>query len=142
MRGNGGSDRNNFVPGESSGNHDLSHHGGDPAKYGPYQMINQWDMEQFAYLVQQMAEADDGDGKLIDNVLAFYSSEIGDGDAHNHDNLPVVVAGHAGGLVRGDRYIVAPTRTPIANLFATMTNMVGAGSSFADSTGMLSALTS
>jgi hypothetical protein len=103
--------------------------------------VNAWDVEQFVYLVQRLAETDDGAGKLIDNVLAFYSSEIGDGNAHNHDRLPVIVAGHAGGRVRGDRHIVAPERTPIAKLSASMTNMVGAGGSFADSTGVLSALT-
>ncbi len=141
MRGNGGSNRSGFVSGVGEGLHDLSHHAGDQYKLDQYQKVNQWDVQQFAYLVQRMAEVDDGQGKLIDNVLAFYSSEIGDGNAHNHDKLPVILAGHGGGI-RGDRYIVAPTKTPVANLFATLSNIVGAGTQFADSTGMLSALTS
>ncbi len=140
MRGNGGSGRSGFTPGVSEGHHYLSHHESNRYKLEQYAKVNAWDVAQFAYLVQRMAETDDGHGKLIDHVLAFYSSEIGDGDRHNHDRLPVVVAGHANGQVPGGRYIVAPDRTPIANLFATMTNMVGAGTRFADSTGLLSGL--
>ncbi|HSI06563.1 MAG: DUF1552 domain-containing protein [Myxococcota bacterium] len=142
MRGNGGSGRSGFAPGVAEGHHDLSHHEGNTYKLDQYAKVNTWDVQQFAYLVQRMAETDDGNGKLIDHVLAFYSSEIGDGNAHNHDRLPVIVAGHANGQVTGGRHIVAPDRTPIANLFATMTNMVGGGNRFADSTGLLSALTS
>ena len=141
MRGNGGSGRGGFAPGVSEGHHDLSHHEDNGYKLDPYAKVNAWDVQQFAYLVQRLAETDDGNGKLIDHVLAFYSSEIGDGNAHNHDRLPVLLAGHANGKVPGGRYIVAQDRTPIANLFATMTNMVGAGDRFADSTGLLSALT-
>lgn len=141
MRGNGGSGRSGFAPGVSEGHHDLSHHEGNQYKLDQYQKVNQWDVEQFAYLVQRLTETDDGEGKLIDNTLAFYSSEIGDGNAHNHDKLPVILAGHGGGRVRGDRYIVPTGRTPVANLFATMLDIIGAGTSFADSTGLLSTLT-
>ena len=35
----------------------------------------------------------------LDNSVVFCSSEIEDGDAHRHSNLPVVIVGGAGGAL-------------------------------------------
>ncbi len=140
MRGNGGSYLSNFAPGAPSAHHYISHYQENGGVREQYAAVNRWDAEQFAYLVQRLAETDDVEGKLIDNTLAFYSSEIGDGNVHNHDKMPVMLAGHAGGAIRGGRYVALPSQTPIANLYATFLQIAGAGASFGGSTGTISAL--
>lgn len=81
-------------------------------------------------------------GALLDNSLVFFSSEIADGNAHDHDNLPVLLAGGGGGAVTPGRHLVYPRNTPIANLFLSMLRSVGVNdSSFgADRTGPLANL--
>ena len=58
--------------------------------------------------------------------MVFFSSEISDGNRHNHNDLPVLMAGSGGGAWTTGRHIVYPDRTPIANLFIRMLNELGA----------------
>ena len=121
MLGNGGSNRNyNFI-GVSGAHHELSHHGNDADKIEDLTVIDTWEVQQFASLVRQLGEINDADGsRLIDNTLAFFSSEIEDGNSHRHHNLPILLAGGGCGAHRPGRHIQVADRTPLANLFLTM----------------------
>jgi len=96
-----------FLGVDSSNYHnDISHHGGDPAKLDAIQTVNTFYATQFAYLLDKLAKATDVDGSpVLDNCAIIFTSEFGDGDNHYHYDLPVVVAGRAGGAFATGRHI-------------------------------------
>ncbi len=124
------------VPGA---HHEISHHQNDPQNFAYLEIINRWEMEQFAKLITRLKQIPEGDGSILDNSLIFLSSEISDGNAHNHNNLPVILAGSACGKVTPGRHVVYEGEPPIANLFLSMLDMFGTPQeSFGDdSTGLL-----
>jgi hypothetical protein len=92
--------------------------------------------------LKKLNASPDGEGTLLDHCMIVYGSGIGDGNRHNHDNLPVLVAGKGGGTIRTGRHIRVPDETPMANLFVSMLERVGAATDrFGDSTGSLPGLT-
>jgi hypothetical protein len=88
-----------------------------------------------------MKAVEESNGSLLDNSIVFFSSEIADGNSHKHVNLPVLVAGRAGGQLNPGRHIQYQNQ-PIANLFVSFMNMMGVpGNTFgADGTGPLADL--
>jgi len=78
------------------GHHDLSHHQGDAEQIAGLEVIGRWEVEMFARLLERLDATADGDGTLLDHTLALFSSELSDGNAHAHDDLPTVLAGRAG----------------------------------------------
>lgn len=126
MMGNAGSYRGHPHLGISEAHHELSHHGGDADKIDKLVTIAQWEIEEFAYMVQRLAEVEEADGsRLIDNTLAMLSSEIEDGDSHYHRNMPVLLAGAGGGTVTPGRHIRYGAEEPIADLFIAMLSSFG-----------------
>ncbi len=123
------------------GHHDLSHHGNDAKKLEKIAKINKFHMEQFAYLVSKMKAVKEPNGTcLLDNVMLVYGSANGDGNRHNHDDLPILLVGKGGGTIESGRHIVFPKRsdTPITNLYLALFERMGApAKSFGDSTGVL-----
>ena len=67
--------------------------------------INAWEFAQLGHLLQQLDGVDEGAGTLLDNTLVFFSSECGDPNSHSSDDVPIVIAGKAGGAVRPDRLL-------------------------------------
>ena len=88
-----------------------------------------------------MAADKESDGStLLDNVMLVYGSGIGDGNRHNHDDLPVLLLGKGGGTIEGGRHLVFPRRsdTPLMNLYLSLFDRMGAPTErFGDSTGRL-----
>lgn len=129
------------MVGVPDGHHDLSHHGRNPDKLGKIKKINTYHMEQFAYLLGKLRDAKEVDGSsLLDHVTMVYGSGIGDGDRHNHDDLPVLLVGGGGGTIQGGRHLVfdKKTDTPLMNLYLALFERMGAGTArFGDSTGVL-----
>lgn len=138
---NDGSNRSYKMIDVSEGHHELSHHGNDAAKLAKIKKINTFHMEQFAYLVGKMKAVKEPNGtSLLDSVMLVYGSGIGDGNRHNHDDLPILLVGKGGGTVEGGRHLVFPKRadTPLNNLYLALFERMGAPSkSFGDSTGVL-----
>ncbi|MCB9763987.1 MAG: DUF1552 domain-containing protein [Alphaproteobacteria bacterium] len=124
MQGNGGSSRSHDFLGISDAYHDLSHHGGDPDTLALLTTIGTWEISQLATLIERLAAAEDAHGPLLDNCLVHFSSEIADGDSHYHVDLPVVLAGYGGGVVRPGRRLTLDDR-PVADLFLTMLQAAG-----------------
>src|SRR5579862_390269 len=120
------------------GHHSLSHHGGNVEKTDKIQKIDQFYVEQFSYFVQKMRSIPDGDGTLLDNSMLVYGGAIGDGNRHNHDELPILLAGKAQGTIASGRHLRYPRGTPLCNLFLSMLDRVGVREdSFGDGTGRL-----
>ena len=87
------------------GHHDLSHHGGDAKKHEKLKIINRFHVEQFAYLLGKLKSIPEGPGSLLDNAMIVYGSGISDGDRHNHDDLPILMAGKGGGTIKPGRHL-------------------------------------
>ena len=100
--------------------HGLTHHQGDKEKIEKVTQINCFHAKQLAYLLRKMKSTPDGDGTLLDHVMITYGSGLSDGNAHDHANLPLVVAGRGCGKLRPGRFIGYPKETPMANLFVGM----------------------
>jgi hypothetical protein len=139
--GNDGSNRSYREGGVPEGHHDLSHHGGDPAKHAKLKVINRFHVAQFAYLLERLKAAPEGAGTLLDHCLVVYGSGISDGDRHDHEDLPVLLAGRGGGAAAPGRHVRYPGGTPLNNLYLSLLDGVGVRlDSFGDSTGRLGAL--
>jgi hypothetical protein len=142
MLANEGSNRSYRQIDVPEGHHDLSHHGGDAAKHAKIRTINRYHVTQLAYLLEKLKAIPEGDGTLLDNCMIVYGSGIGDGNRHNHDNLPVLLAGKGGGSLRTGRHVRFSDETPMANLFLSMLERVTVQTDrFGDSTGTLPYLT-
>lgn len=124
MLGNAGSNLSYPLLEVPEGHHDLSHHGKKPEKLGQLRKVNRFQVERFAKFVARLKELPDADGKLIDKSCVMLGSGIGDGDRHNHDDLPIVVAGR-GLSLRGNQHLVVPRETPLANLYLTLAQRGG-----------------
>jgi hypothetical protein len=91
-----------FIEGVRGALHlDLTHNGKAPELKAMYLKTNQFHMQQFVYLVQKMKSIDEGGRSLFDSSLLMFASNLYDGDAHGADQMPIVLAGHAGGLQTG-----------------------------------------
>jgi hypothetical protein len=138
---NDGSNRPYRMIGVSEGHHELSHHGKDPKKLEKIKKINSFHIEQFAYLLGRLQSVKESNGtSLLDNSMIVYGSGIGDGDRHNHDDLPILLAGKGGGSIEGGRHLVYPKRsdTPLMNLYLAIFERMGVPTArFGDSTGIL-----
>jgi hypothetical protein len=122
----------------TDGHHDLSHHGGDEHKKQKIAKINTFHMKQFAYFIDKMRGIKEGEGSLLDNSMIVYGSGLADGNAHAHDNLPVLLAGRGGGTITPGRHVKVAKETPMTNLFMSMLDRMHAKvDRIGDSTGLL-----
>lgn len=125
----------------TGGHHDISHHGKDPNKLASKKAIDRYHAEQLAYILKRMSEIEEPNGSMLDNSMVVYGGGISDGDRHNHNDLPTLIAGGAGGKLPGGRHLVFPERTPMNNLFLSMLDWMGADvEQLGDSTGKLQGL--
>ncbi|GDX91811.1 MAG: DUF1552 domain-containing protein [Planctomyces sp.] len=120
------------------GHHDLSHHGNDAAKKEKIRRINLFHMRQLAYLLEKLNGVQEGDGSLLDHCMLAYGSGIHDGNAHNHEDLPLVLAGGGCGTLTPGRHVKFATETPLSNLWLSMlARMEVSWDRLGDSTGPL-----
>lgn len=141
MFANAGSNRSYRPIDVPDGHHDLSHHGGNAEKHAKIRKINRFHVQQLSYLLQKMKATPDGQGTLLDNTLLVYGSGLSDGDRHNNENLPVLLAGHGGGTVDPGRHLRVREETPMCNLYMSLLERFGTPVDFiGDSTGLLPGL--
>jgi len=133
----------------TSGHHDISHHMNDPAMIAQLAKIGAWEMQQLAYFFSKLKALPDsvGDQNVLYNSAVFCSSDISDGNRHNHDDMPIVLGGHGGGkLTPGQHVSFTPAmksmpKQKVSNLLVTMLETAGVtGAQFGDSTGPLTGL--
>jgi hypothetical protein len=128
--------------GVAEGHHDLSHHGNSAEKKEKILKIDRFHTEQLSYVLDKLKSVREGEGTLLDHCLLAYGSGNSDGNAHNHNNLPVLLCGRGGGTVKPGRHIRYRDETPIANLWMSMLERVDVRVPFlGDANGVLSGLT-
>ena len=141
MLGREGSLRTYPEIGVPDPHHPLTHHRDNPEWIEKVTKVNVLHMELFAKFIAKLAATPDGDGTLLDHSIVIYGSGIADGNKHTHEDLPVVVAGHGGGLL-GGRHLMYPTNTPMTNFYLTMLDRIGVKEeTIGDSTGRVEHLT-
>jgi hypothetical protein len=139
MMGNGGSVQTYPDIGVSRAHHEISHHQKDAGKLEDLTKINIHHVELFSYMLQRMKSLNDGTGSLLDNSMILYGSAIGDGDKHNHDDLPILLAGRGGGSITSGR-VINKTHN-MCDLFLAMAARAGCVlQSHGDSTKMMEGL--
>jgi hypothetical protein len=120
--------------------HALSHHGNDPEKIAKLTKINILHMEQVAYYLKRMSETMEGEKSLLDNTLVIAGASLADSNKHEHRNLPTIVAG---GLIKGNRHLVAEKGTPMTNMMLSVLDTLDIKhDKLGDSTGRLSGFVS
>ena len=139
MTGREASGRSYPEIGVPDGHHPMSHHGGDPDKFARLTKINMLHMDQFAYYLKRMSETKDGEGSLLDNTIVISGPSMADPDHHDHTNLTTIVAG---GLIKGNRHVVADKGTPMTNVLLSAMDVLGVHrDTLGDSTGRYAGLT-
>jgi len=121
--------------------HPLTHHQNNPEWVEKVTRINVHHMELFAHFVSRLKATPDGDGTLLDHSMIIYGSALADGNAHQHNNLPTVLAGRGNGTLRPGRHVRYADETPITNLYMSMLDRMGVPvEQIGDSTGRLEGL--
>lgn len=117
--------------------HGISHHQKDPEKLEKIAKIDEFYSRQFAYFLEKLKGTKDGESSLLDNCMIVYGGGISDPDRHNHDDLPVVLAGGGGGTLKPGRHIRV-NNEPMCNLYLSMLDRAGVKHDrMGDSTGRL-----
>jgi hypothetical protein len=115
--------------------HILSHHSNVEANKARFAVLNRYHVGLFAYFVDKLSKLPDGDGTLLDHSVVLYGSGMSDGNSHNHDPLPIVLAGRAGGTLKGNRHIRQKDLTPMSNMLLAILGKLGCPEEhFGDST--------
>jgi hypothetical protein len=138
MLAHDGSNRSFPDLGVPDAHHYLSHHQRDPQKLEKIAKIDQFYLRQFGYFLDKMKSVKEGDKTLLDSSMVVFGGGIGDGDRHNHDNLPILLAGRGGGTLTPGKRVVLPGETPMTNLYLSMLDRLGVpAEKVGDSTGKL-----
>jgi hypothetical protein len=119
---NEGSNKSYSFIDVKEGHHELSHHGNNEDKKAKIAKINTFHTTQLAYLLERLSSVQEGDGTLLDHCMLAYGSGNSDGNRHNHDDLPIILAGGGCGTISTGRHIKYRNGTPLSNLWVSMLN--------------------
>jgi hypothetical protein len=111
--------------GVSEGHHSVSHHRDDPERLVAWAKIGTYHVDQFAAFLGKLKSIQDGDGTLLDQTLLLYGSGLSNANVHAKNNLPCVVAGGAGGALKGNRHLQYARGTPWSNLLVSLVRKAG-----------------
>jgi hypothetical protein len=120
--------------------HPASHHGNREDRIMEFNKICKFRVGQMAYFLDKMQTTMDGDASLLDKTLIVWGSPMADPNIHNHRRVPLVLFGHANGMLKGNVHLKAAADTPMANVQLTLMHNLGLDDvkSFGDSTGEFS----
>ena len=126
----------------TEGHHTLSHHAGDKNKLEKIKKIDKYYIELFAHFLEKLAAVKEEKGTILDNSMIVYGGALSDGNRHNHDDLPILLAGQGGGTLKTGRHVRYAGDTPLNNLWLSMLERMDVKIPFlGDSSGMLNNLT-
>ena len=136
-----GSNRSFPEIGVPDAHHGISHHQKDPERLEKLAKIDEFYSEQLAYFLEKMKSTKEGNGTLLDNSMIVFGGGISDPDRHNHDDLPVILAGGGGGALKRGRHLVLKGETPMTNMYLKMLEIMGVKADhIGDSTGKLESI--
>ena len=142
MLGREQTDRNYREIGIPDGHHPLSHHKEVAENIAQVEQIDLYHSKMFAYYLEKMKAAPDGDGTLLDHSVILYGSSLSDGNFHIHNDVPILLVGGGAGQIKGGRHLRYPG-LPLSNLYLAMLDILKVpaegylDSKFSDATGKL-----
>jgi len=125
MTGREASQRTYPALGFKETHHDISHHARTAEKMTQHTKINTYFAQMFATFLEKLRNSPEADGNVLDNSLIAFGAGMSDGQAHNSYPLSFSVLGGAGGRVKGNKFVIAPEWTPIANVWLGVADMFG-----------------
>ncbi len=141
MMANEGSNRSYPMIGVNDGHHHLSHHQNKQDWIDQLKKVDKYLVGHFARFLEKLDGIREGNGTLLDQSMIVYGCAIGDGNRHNHNDLPIVLAGRGGGSITSGRHLSYPKNTPLNNLFLSLLDRMDSGvDHLGDSTGRLKGL--
>jgi len=138
--GRDGSNRVYKESGSTGAFHIVSHHAENPDRVREFAKINAYHVSMLPYFLKQLKETPDGDGTMLDNSVVIYGSPMGNPNQHNHKRVPFLIAGHAGGAIKGGVHLKAKNQTPLSNVMLSVLHSIGHDdlTTFGDSEGTFS----
>jgi hypothetical protein len=126
MVGHEGSGRSYAHIGIPEPHHPVSHHGDTPEGIAKYAKLTTYHTTKLAEFIDKLQQTADGDGTLLDRSLIYFGSGMGNGNAHDRNNPPVLLMGGANGKLKGNRHIAVDKKEPTSNLLLGMAELAGA----------------
>src|SRR5881396_969192 len=125
--------------GFTGGWHGSSHHGDKPENVANYAKINRYHVQNLAYFCDKLRNIPDGDGNVLDHMLIYKGSNMGNSHRHAHEKIPVELVGGVDGTFKGNRHLVFPDNTQrTSNMLLSILDLYGIHrESIGDSTGRL-----
>ena len=125
--------------GFNGGWHGSSHHGDKPENVANYAKMNRYHVQNLAYFVDKLKKTPDGDGNVLDHVLIYKGSNMGNSHRHAHVKVPIILVGGIDGTFKGNRHIVYPdNKERTSNMLLSILHLYGIDrESFGSSTGPL-----
>jgi hypothetical protein len=124
--GHEGSSRSYAHIGVPEPHHPVTHHGDKPENIEKYAKITTYHAVKLAEFIEKLKKTPDGDGTLLDSSLIYFGSGMGNGNAHDRNNVPVLLLGGANGRLKGNRHIAVENKEPTANLLLACADMANA----------------
>ena len=128
------------------GHHASSHHGGKLELIENCKRIDLLHSRMFAYFLENLRSAPDGDGSLLDHSSILYGSALSNGMGHIHHDVPTLLLGGGMGQNKGGRHLKFQD-VPFSNLLLTLLDRANVptegfiDSEYSDATGKLDLLT-
>jgi uncharacterized protein DUF1552 len=115
-----------FKPsGSSTAFHTASHHLDRDERVTEFQKINTYHVSLLPHLLDRLKNTPDQGGTLLDNTLVIYGSSMGNSNVHNHKRCPLILVGHAGGLLKGNMHVRSADGTPMADAMLAILQGLG-----------------
>jgi hypothetical protein len=112
--------------GFTGGWHGTSHHGDKPENIANYAKVNRYHVQNLAYFCEKLSKTPDGDGTVLDHVLIYKGSNMGNSHRHAHEKVPVVLVGGIDGTFKGNRHLVFPDNTQrTSNMLLSLLHLYG-----------------
>jgi hypothetical protein len=112
--------------GFNGGWHGSSHHGDKPENIANYAKVNRYHVQLLAYFCEKLSKIPDGDGTLLDHVLIYKGSNMGNSHRHAHEKVPVILVGGIDGTFKGNRHLVFPDNTQrTSNMLLSILHLYG-----------------
>jgi hypothetical protein len=112
--------------GFNGGWHGSSHHGDKPDNVANYAKMNRYHVQNLAYFVDKLKRIPDGDGSVLDHVLVYKGSNMGNSHRHAHVKVPVILVGGIDGSFKGNRHIVYPdNKERTSNMLLSILHLYG-----------------
>jgi hypothetical protein len=114
-----------FVDKICGGLHGMAHHANRKEKLKGYQIANEYCVGKYVEFLQKLHAIKEGERSVLDNSMILFGNNMRDGNSHTSANLPILLAGRAGGQIKPGRHIEYEKDTRLCNLYLSILKRMG-----------------